>query len=303
MGQVPELDTLRAAARGAGARRRDRRAARLAVTVAHLSKIVKADVSADDLVDAGAGRVRAGAQRAGASRAERRPQREAAQATGSEAVTTGLRLLPSLNSRFAVSNLQTVVGRRVRAPLDGRGHGRTAVVRRRAAPERMARARAKATQARATAKRSSATWRRSLAAARTEDAVARERAPLRRPRRRRRSPGSPPCAIARACCRSPNCFAADAGRPVRVLPSGCVRCRDPGAPPAAARHGRLAMNFDTTLRSAARLALVTVSALTLASCGGGANHNRRRPRPRPRRERDRPACDVRLPRRWSFRRA
>ena len=32
------------------------------------------------------------------------------------------------------------------------------------------------------------------------------------------------------------------------------------------------MNFDTTLRSAARLALVTVSALTLASCGGGANH-------------------------------
>lgn len=32
------------------------------------------------------------------------------------------------------------------------------------------------------------------------------------------------------------------------------------------------MNFDTTLRSAALLALATVSAFTLASCGGGAHH-------------------------------
>ena len=177
MGQVPELDTLRAAAREAQARVGAIGARRgLAVAVAHLSKIVKADVSADDLVVPAPDAFAPVPERAGASRAELTAAREAAKATGSEAVTTGLRLLPSLNSRFAVSNYK---------PWSGGEYERRWMVAVMAelplfdGAQRLNEwraARAKATQARATAEALERDMATGLAAARTEDAVARERA-------------------------------------------------------------------------------------------------------------------------------
>lgn len=174
MGQVPELDTLRAAARLGEARVRALGADRqLAVALEHLSRRVGSPLAAADL-DAG-GDVPAVAARAETARGELSAARDAAKAATTEARTATLRLLPSLNAHGAVTHYRPwesggterrwLVAVMAELPLfDGAQRWNEA---------RAARAKAEAARARAAAaERDLATG---LEAARTEDAVARER--------------------------------------------------------------------------------------------------------------------------------
>ncbi len=174
MGQVPELDTLRATARVADARVREIGARRgLAVALEHLSKRAGAAVAAEDLV------VTTDfppvAERAETARGELAAMRENEKAAGAEAWTSTLRLLPSVNSRFAVSQYK---------PWDGDSYERRWMVAvmaelplfdggRRWNEARAARA--KADEARAKARALERDMATGLAAARTEAAVSLER--------------------------------------------------------------------------------------------------------------------------------
>lgn len=174
MGQVPELDTLRATARVAEARVRAIGARRgLAVALDHLSKRAGAPVAAEDLV------VTTDfppvVERAETARGELAAVRENAKAAGTEAWTSTLRLLPSVNSRFAVSQYK---------PWDGDSYERRWMVAVMAElplfdggqrwNEARA-ARAKADEARAKASALERDMATGLAAARTEAAVSLER--------------------------------------------------------------------------------------------------------------------------------
>lgn len=174
MGQVAELDTLRATARVGEARVRALGARRaLAVALAHLSRRVGATVEAGDLAEeAGFAPV---PERAETDRGELAAAREGARAAATESRTATLRLLPSVNSRFAVSQYR---------PWGGDSYERRWMVAvmaemplfdggRRFNETRAARAKADEARARAAAlERDLAT---ALAAARVEDAVANER--------------------------------------------------------------------------------------------------------------------------------
>jgi len=174
MGQVPELDTLRATARVADARVREIGARRgLAVALEHLSKRVGATVAAEDLVVTT--EFPPVAERAETARGELAAMRESAKAAGTEAWTSTLRLLPSVNSRFAVSQYK---------PWDGDSYERRWMVAvmaemplfdggRRWNEARAARA--KADEARAKARALERDMATGLAAARAEAAVSRER--------------------------------------------------------------------------------------------------------------------------------
>lgn len=101
-GQVAELDTLRALAHAADAHVRVLGARRgLLVALQRLSSLAGAPVSAADLAAPSA--VPALPDRPGAGRGELRALREQAAAAAIESRTSAGRLLPSLNSRFAVS--------------------------------------------------------------------------------------------------------------------------------------------------------------------------------------------------------
>jgi len=174
MGQVPELDTLRATARVAEARVRSIGARRgLAVALEHLSKRVGAPVAAADLVVTTD--FAPVAERAETARGELAAMRESAKAAGTEAWTSTLRLLPSVNSRFAVSQYR---------PWDGDSYERRWMVAVMAEMplfdggqrwNEARAARAKADEARAKAQALERDMATGLAAARVESAVARER--------------------------------------------------------------------------------------------------------------------------------
>lgn len=173
MGQVPELDTLMAAARYAQARVREIGARRaLAVSLDHASRLAGSTMSADDVALPES--LPAVAERAETARGELLATRESAKAAGSESRTAGLQLLPSLNSRLAVSHYKPWTGgmyeRRwmvavmAELPLfDGAQKWNAARA-----------ARAKAAQARANAQALERDMAVGLAAARVEDAVSRE---------------------------------------------------------------------------------------------------------------------------------
>lgn len=174
MGQVPELDTLRAAARVADARVREIGARRgLVVALDHLSRLVGEPVAAADLVVTT--EYAPVAERAETARGELAAVRESAKAAGTEARTSALRLLPSVNSRVAVSQYR---------PWDGGGYERRWMVAVMAdlplfdGAQRLNEARAaraKAEEARAKAQALERDMVTGLAAARAEDAVSRER--------------------------------------------------------------------------------------------------------------------------------
>jgi outer membrane protein TolC len=174
MGQVPELDTLRASARVGDARVRAIGARRaLAVALDHLSRLVGSPVAAADLLDASD--YAAVPERSETARGELAAAREAAAAATTESRTAALRLLPSVNSRAVVSQYR---------PWDGVSYERRWMVAvmaelplfdggQRVNEWRAARARADEARERAlAAERDMATG---LAAARAEDAVSRER--------------------------------------------------------------------------------------------------------------------------------
>lgn len=174
MGQVPELDTLRAAARLGDARVRAIGAQRgLTVAMEHLSKRVGAAIAPADLAETSD--FEPVASRAETVRGELVAAREGAKAATTESWTSTLRLLPSVNSRLAVSQYR---------PWDGDSYERRWMVAvmaemplfdgaRRWNEARAARAKADEARARAQAyERDLATG---LAAARVEDAVSRER--------------------------------------------------------------------------------------------------------------------------------
>lgn len=174
MGQVPELDTLRATARFADARVRALGARRgLEVAIEHLTKRVGSPVAAEDLVEASD--FAPVAERAETLRGELAAAREQAEASTTEARTTGLRMLPSFQSRFAVSEYK---------PWEGGAYEQRWMVAvmaqmpifdgaQRINEYRAATARAEEARARARAlERDLATG---LAAARAEDAVALDR--------------------------------------------------------------------------------------------------------------------------------
>lgn len=174
MGQVPELDTLRAAARAADARVRAIGARRgLVVALEHLSRRVGEPVAAADLVlTTDFSPV---AERAETGRGELAAMRESAKAAGTESRTATLRLLPSLNSRFAVTQYR---------PWDGVSFERRWLVAVMAEMplfdggqrwNEARAARAKADEARARAQALERDLATGLAAARADDAVARER--------------------------------------------------------------------------------------------------------------------------------
>lgn len=102
MAQVPELDTLRATARAADARVRFIRARQgLAVALDHLSRLVQATIAPGELVAASdPPPVQA---RAASARGELDAVREGAAAASTESRIAALRMLPSLQSRFALS--------------------------------------------------------------------------------------------------------------------------------------------------------------------------------------------------------
>jgi outer membrane protein TolC len=173
-GQVPELDTLRATARASEARVRALGARRgLAVALEHLSRLVQSPVAADDLAPAGdAGPA---PERDASARGELEAMRESAAAAGAESRTAGLRLLPSLNSRFAAAQYR---------PWDGDGFERRWMVAVTAEVpvfdgarrwNEWRAARAKAEEAKARAQSLERDLAVGLAAARVEAEVARER--------------------------------------------------------------------------------------------------------------------------------
>ncbi len=174
MGQVPELDTLRATARLGEARVRALGARRgLSVALDHLSRLVGADVAADDLVETTT--FAPVPDRAETARGELAAMRESAKAATTESWTATLRLLPSLNSRFAVSQYK---------PWDGDSYERRWMVAVMAEMpifdggqrfNEARAARAKADEARAKARALERDMATGLAAARVEDAVSRER--------------------------------------------------------------------------------------------------------------------------------
>ncbi len=174
MGQVPELDTLRATARLGEARVQALQARRgLAVAIDHLSRLVGAPVAAEDLEETTA--FAPVPERAETARGELAAMRESAKAASTESWTAALRLLPSINSRFAVSQYR---------PWDGDSYERRWMVAVMADlplfdggqrwNEARA-ARAKAEEARAKAQALERDMATGLAAARAEDAVAAER--------------------------------------------------------------------------------------------------------------------------------
>ncbi len=174
MGQVAELDTLRVVARAADARVRAIGAKRqLTVAIDHLSRLVGETVAPDDLAPAGDPPAAPGD--ATTHRGELTAAREMAAAAGTEARTAALRLLPSLNGRFAATQYKPwdgdswqprwMVAVMAELPLFDGGM--------RIAEWRAARAKAEAARERAkAAERDLATG---LAAARVEAEVARDR--------------------------------------------------------------------------------------------------------------------------------
>jgi outer membrane protein len=109
MGQVPELDTLRALAREGDARVREIGARRgLALAVDHLSRLVMAPVVAESLEPPG--EPPALPQHADGVRGELSAAREGAAAAGTEARLAALRLMPSLNSRLALMQYRPAPG-------------------------------------------------------------------------------------------------------------------------------------------------------------------------------------------------
>ncbi len=102
MGQVSELDTLRAAARQQQARVRSLGARRgLAVAIDRVGRLVQESITPDELVAPEA--LDAAPDRATTARGELAAAREGAAALATESRTAALRLLPSLNSRFALT--------------------------------------------------------------------------------------------------------------------------------------------------------------------------------------------------------
>lgn len=176
MGQVAEVDTLRAAARAAQARVQAIGAERaLAVMLERLSRLVGAPVAAGDL-DAGDGIVADVPQRADAVRPELVAMRASAAAAATQSRTSALALLPSLNSRFTVTQYKP-------ATSDVNGWERRWMVMLGAelpifdGAQRLnawRAARAEAEKARANADALERDLAIGLAAARTEDAVAGE---------------------------------------------------------------------------------------------------------------------------------
>jgi outer membrane protein len=174
MGQVPELDTLRVAARLGQARVREIGARRgAAVALDRLSRLVQAGVPAESL--APVDEVPAVPERPASDRGELTAAREGAAAAGTEARTAALRLLPSLNSRFAVTGY--------RPYADGTFERRWMVAISADVPlfdggqrwNEWRAAKARATAARATSQMLERDLAVGLAAARAEEAVARER--------------------------------------------------------------------------------------------------------------------------------
>jgi outer membrane protein len=174
MGQVPELDTLRAAARLGDARVRAIGARRgLAVALDHLSRRVGASVAAEDLeLTADPPAI---AERAEGVRGELAAVREGAAAATTESRTAALRMLPAINSHAAVSQYR---------PWDGTSYERRWTVAVMAdlplfdGGQRLNEwraARAKADESRARVQALERDMAVGLAAARVEDAVARER--------------------------------------------------------------------------------------------------------------------------------
>jgi outer membrane protein len=109
MGQVPELDTLRAAAREGDARVREIGARRgLALALDHLSRLVMTTVDASSL-EASA-EPPAPAPDSPGARGELAAAREGAAAAGTEAGMAALRLLPSINSRVALTQYRAAQG-------------------------------------------------------------------------------------------------------------------------------------------------------------------------------------------------
>lgn len=173
-GQVPELDTLRATARFSEARVRAIGARRgLVVALDHLSRLVGKPLAGEDLAPGGDPPPAPAAERS--ARGELEAMRESAAAAGTESRTAALRLLPSLNGRFAATQYR---------PWDGDGFERRWMVAlsadlpvfdggRRWNEWRAARAKAAETRARAEAlERDLAVG---LAAARAEHDVAHDR--------------------------------------------------------------------------------------------------------------------------------
>jgi len=109
MGQVPELDTLRAVAREGDARVHEIGARRgLALALDHLSRLVMAPVAAESLE--APGDPPPVAQDAPVARGELAAAREGAAAAGTEARMAALRMLPSLNSRLALTQYRPAEG-------------------------------------------------------------------------------------------------------------------------------------------------------------------------------------------------
>jgi outer membrane protein TolC len=109
MGQVPELDTLRALAREGDARVRQIGARRgLALTLDHLSRLVMASVTAESLEEPG--EPPPVAHDVESARGELSAAREGAAAAGTEARIAALRMLPSLNSRLALTQYRPAEG-------------------------------------------------------------------------------------------------------------------------------------------------------------------------------------------------
>lgn len=173
MGQVPELDTLMATSRFAAARVRAIGAHRsLAVALDHVSRLAQATIAADDV--ALPETLPTLSERAETARGELAAAREGAKAAGTESHTAGLQLLPSFNSRLAVSQYKPWTGgtfeRRWMVAVMAElpifdGAQRLNAYRA---------ARAKATQARASAQALERDMAVALAGARAEDAVSRE---------------------------------------------------------------------------------------------------------------------------------
>lgn len=109
MGQVPELDTLRALAREGDARVREIGARQgVALALDHLSRLVMAPVVAESLESPG--EPPAVPHDAEAGRGELSAAREGAAAAGTEARVAAMRLMPSLNSRFALTQYRPASG-------------------------------------------------------------------------------------------------------------------------------------------------------------------------------------------------
>ena len=218
MGQVADVDTLRAAARSSEARVRALGAKRqLTVSLGRLSGIVGTQVLPQELVADGEWPP---APTTEGVRGELAAAREVMAAASTQSHEAALALLPSFNSRLAVSQY---------APANGGAWERRwmvavtaelAALRRWPAGERLRAARAQAEQARAGTRRSSATWRWSWpprAPGRRGARSPRGGAVADAPPPRRRF-GLPMRDTARACCRSPTC-SPPTPRPPRPAPA------------------------------------------------------------------------------------